>query len=312
MTEGMTLRRIGAAIFACLLWSTAFTGVKIGLKYAPPLGFAGIRFTLSGIILMFLAGGIKNYITVLKNHLNIILKVAFFQTLLVYSLFYTGMTIVSGALAAIVIGSSPLNTALVAHFTMHNDRMTWQKTISIAIGILGIVIIAISRKPWSMDGLIEFLGIMILLASSFSGAFANVLVAKDKKAVPPLILASAQLFIGGLALMIISIPLEGFLAFQTFPLEFYLALLWLSILSAAAFTIWFSLLKKPGVKVSDLNLWKFIIPVFGAILSWIILPDESPSLFPVIGMICVTLAIIAYYYCVNYKKSACRTGITDK
>ena len=312
MKEGMTIKRIALAILACLLWSTAFTGVKIGLQYSSPLSFAGTRFMLAGILLMFLGGGVKNYITELKNHFRTILMVGFFQTFLVYSLFYTGMTMVSGALAAIVIGSSPLNTALVAHFTMHDDRMTWQKTGSIAIGIAGIVVIALSRKPWSVEGIVEFYGILILLVSSVSGAFGNVIVAKAKQSVPPLILASAQLFIGGTALFLLSIPLEGLPAFGQFPLEFYLALAWLAFLSAVAFSIWFNLLKKPGVKVSDLNLWKFIIPVFGAILSWMILPDESPSLFPVIGMCCVALSILAYYYCVKFNRSACKVSKKNK
>lgn len=300
----MNFRRILAAIFACLLWSTAFTGIKIGLKYTSPLGFAGARFMLSGIILMFLVNSPKRYLLEVKEYWRSILLVGFFQTFLVYSLFYTGMTMISGALAAIVIGSSPLNAALVAHFTMDDDRMTWPKSMSIGIGILGIIIIAISRKPWSLEGVVELLGILILMASSISGAYGNVIVAKAKKAVPPMILASAQLFVGGLTLFLFSLPIEGFPAFHSFSLKFYLALLWLAVLSAAAFTIWFNLLKKPGVKVSDLNLWKFIIPVFGAILSWIILPDESPSLFPIIGMCCVTLAILAYYYCVKFNQKS--------
>lgn len=301
----MNLKRIFAAVFACLLWSTAFTGIKIGLKYTSPLGFAGARFMLSGIILMFIVGNPKRYLLEVKEYWKAILLVGFFQTFLVYSLLYSGMTMISGALAAIVVGSSPLNAALVAHFTMHDDKMTWQKSISIGIGILGVVIIALSRKPWSLEGIVEFLGILILLTSSISSSYGNVIVARAKKSVPPMILASAQLFAGGCALFLISLPIEGFPDFQSFPVEFYIALVWLAILSAVAFTIWFNLLKKPGVKVSDLNLWKFIIPVFGAILSWIILPDESPSLFPIVGMCCVTLSILAYYYCVKFNKSIC-------
>lgn len=310
MTEGMDLKRISAAIFACILWSTAFVGIKIGLKYTSPIGYAGIRFTLSGFILMLFVGSIKKYINALKVHWQAILMVGFFQTFLVYALLYTGMTMISGALAAIVVGSSPLNAALVAHFTMHDDRMTWQKTMSIGIGMAGIVIIAISRNPLSLEGLIELSGIIILLVSSISGAYGNVIVARAKKSVPPMILASAQLFVGGLTLFIVSLPLEGFPAFGTFPTEFYLALLWLAILSATSFTIWFHLLKKPGVRVSDLNLWKFIIPVFGAVFSWILLSEEHPTLFSVIGMLCVALSILAYYYCVKFNRSVCKTEAT--
>jgi drug/metabolite transporter (DMT)-like permease len=66
----------------------------------------------------------------------------------------------------------------------------------------------------------------------------------------------------------------------------------LSFLSAAAISIWYTLLKRPGVKVSSLNMWKFIIPVLGAILSWLILPNENPTLIAIIGMVLVALSLV--------------------
>jgi drug/metabolite transporter (DMT)-like permease len=71
-------------------------------------------------------------------------------------------------------------------------------------------------------------------------------------------------------------------------------LLWLAFISAVAFSLWFWLLRRPGVKVSDLNLWKFIIPVSGAILSWVILPDESPNMSSIFGMAMIALSIVLF------------------
>ena len=40
-------------VLACFLWSTAFAGVKIGFRHLPaPLTFAGLRFTLAGLMLI--------------------------------------------------------------------------------------------------------------------------------------------------------------------------------------------------------------------------------------------------------------------
>jgi len=55
------------------------------------------------------------------------------------------------------------------------------------------------------------------------------------------------------------------------------------------------LLQRPEVKVSQLNLWKFIIPVFGAIFSWLLLPDESPHLSSVVGMVVIAASIVLFY-----------------
>jgi len=50
--QKQTITHSGLAILACLLWSTAFVGIKIGLQHTTPLQFAGLRFFLSGILLL--------------------------------------------------------------------------------------------------------------------------------------------------------------------------------------------------------------------------------------------------------------------
>jgi drug/metabolite transporter (DMT)-like permease len=270
------------AILACFLWSTAFAGVKIGLRFAKPFSFAGLRFILSGLILLPFCGKMTTYIRIVSTHFKTILCVSFFQTALLYGLFYTGISLIPGALGAIVIGAAPLFSALTAHFLMPDDELNLLKSLSIAIGILGVIIISLSREPWHASGFMEFIGVFLLILGCVSSSIGNVVVAREQNQIPPLILNSSQILIGGICLFLISIPLEGLPNFH-FPLSFYAVLLWLSILSAVAISIWFYLLKSPGTKVSELNLWKFIIPVGGALLSWIILPDESPQILPVIG-----------------------------
>ena len=87
--------------------------------------------------------------------------------------------------------------------------------------------------------------------------------------------------------------IEGF-TFSDKPANYYYSLAWLSFLSAAAYSIWFLLLQRKGVKVSELNIWKFIIPVFGAILSWVLIPNESPDLVSVAGISITALALILF------------------
>jgi len=44
--------------------------------------------------------------------------------------------------------------------------------------------------------------------------------------------------------------------------------------------------------VSDLNLWKFLIPLFGALFSWVLLPAEQPQVLTIAGMFIITLALL--------------------
>lgn len=283
------------AIIACWLWSTAFVGVKIGLQYQTPFQFAGIRFFLSGILIFIYFGKPKRFFTELKANWKFITLLAIVQIFTQYALFYSGLNLVPSALAAMIIGSSPFFIAVVAHFSFHNDKMTPLKTGSILIGVLGIAIITLGRANVEMKGELELLGIGLLLVNNLASGYSNVMVSKHSGGISPIVLSSTSLIIGGSMLFLVSIPKEG-IHLGPFPPTYYFALIWLSFLSAAAITIWNILLKRPKVKVSILNVWKFLIPVSGAILSWIILTDEKPDLTSIIGMIIIALSLLALNY----------------
>lgn len=283
------------AIVATWLWSTAFAGVKIGLEYHTPLQFAGIRFFISGILILLINGKLQRFYQEIKANFRLVLWVSLIQIFVQYALFYSGLDLVPGALGAMIIGSSPLFIAIVAHFAFHNDKMTPMKTVSILIGVAGIAIITLGRTKVEMRGELEFLGIGLLLANNLVAGYANVLVAKSPKEISPLVLSSSTLMIGGFLLTLVSIPVEG-IHLGPFPAKYYAALGWLSFLSAAAISIWYVLLKRPDVKVSVLNVWKFLIPVSGAILSWIILENEKPDWVSVSGMIVIAFSLITLNY----------------
>ena len=285
------------AIFACILWSTAFPFVKIGLQYCPPLPFAGFRFIISSLILIVFLLFQKKTFPLFKlsfNQWKIVLAVSFFQTVILYALFFFGLTFVSSAVGAIIIGSSPLITALTTHVITRDDKITKSKFLCIIAGIIGIVIITLNKSPIKGGTYFQIFGVVILIISSVSSAVGNIIVSKEKKSINPIILTSMQMFTGGIILSLISIPIYGVPQLPLNP-TFYIALFWLASISAIAFSIWFWLLQKPFVQVSELNIWKFIIPVFGAVFSWILIPAEHPTLIIIIGMLIVASSILFYY-----------------
>ena len=284
------------AVCACLLWSTAFVGVKTGLRYSDPFSFAGIRFILAGLLLVPFWWRRRPDWQRFSANTRIILLVSFFQTFLVYGLFYLGMTMVPGAIGAILIGASPLTAAVIAHYLGKNDNMTGRRGMALLLGMAGVIVLGVNSRPWvSPAGLREFVGIVLLFFCTVASGLGNVLVAGERSDMDPVFFNSAQIFLGGICLLITARCL-GYSCTGSYPLAWYLALGWLSLLSAAAFSIWFILLQRPGVRVSSLNVWKFLIPVFGAVFSWLLLPDEVPGLASLAGMTLVAVSILLYSF----------------
>jgi drug/metabolite transporter (DMT)-like permease len=282
------------AIVACLLWSTAYAGIKLGLQYDKPFHFAGVRFIISGIIILPFTVSPVLYLKTIKGYWKVIAMVTILQIIINYSFFYMGLQLVPGALGAVIAGSQPLVTALVAALFHEGDKLTRRKIITIIFGMSGVVLISAGRQALKLGTAIELLGVGMILIANTSLSLGNIIVSLRSKGINPFVLSSASLFSGGLVLYLVSIPVEGIPA-GPFPTDYWIVLLWLSFMAATAFSIWYNLLQRPGVKVSELNLWKFIIPVAGAILSWLLVPDEYPEWITITGMIIITGSLLMFF-----------------
>lgn len=281
------------AFLACFLWGSAFAGAKIGFEYVGPITLSGIRFMLAGLLLVPVLFIIHADIIGALKHWRFMLLFGFIQTFLQYGLFFMGLDKVPGAVAAIITGLGPLFVAVMAHLTMRNDRFTPRKIVAVALGLAGVVFISISKGGTVGESTTFISGVVLLLLSNLAGSYTNIMVAKSGYGISPVMLTSFANFTGGLLLFIVSLFVERpDLSFTAYPLKFWGAVLWLAIIPAVGFSIWYYLLSRPDVKVSELNIRKFAIPVIGVIMSWLLLPGESPDIQTVIGIV-ITISSIA-------------------
>ncbi|MDF7823718.1 DMT family transporter [Pontiellaceae bacterium B12227] len=289
MPLSKSLRYSLMAVFACLLWSSAFVAGKQALEYQTPLNLAGTRFLLAGLLQLPLCGHLLAPLRLIKKEFLTVLLVSLFHTVYLYSTFFIGLSWVNGAEGAMMIGVGPLASALMAHVLMKDDKMQPRLLFGILLGMSGVVFVSLASNPWNPEGLKEFFGLMLLLSGAFVSAIGNVVVAKRKGGLHPIALNSAQMLLGGALLLLIALPFEGVPALNL-PAAYYGSLLWLATISATAFGIWFFLLSR--VKVSRLNLWKFLIPLCGSVLAWLFIPGESPTWPSLVGMVLIVIGII--------------------
>ena len=288
MSVSMKLR----AVLACLLWGSAFAGAKIGFQYADPILLSGMRFTLAGLLLVPVMIAQKADFRGALRHWKFMLGFAFLQTFLQYGLFFLGLDKVPGSTSAIIIGAGPLFVAIMAHLTLRDDKMTLRKVLAIILGLSGVAFISLAKGGELAGNNPSFwAGVALLVLSNLVGSYTNIMVVKKKEYnISPVVLTSFANFTGGILLFLTSLIVEK-PQIGPFPTEFWFALVWLAIIPAAGFSLWYGLLQKPGVKVSELNLWKFLVPVTGCVLSWVLLPGEKPDIPSVIGIVVITLAL---------------------
>ncbi|MCD8030643.1 MAG: DMT family transporter [Bacteroides sp.] len=279
------------AILACILWGSAFVGAKIGFEYTTPLHLSGMRFSLAGLLLIpYLMYRKVDWKANLREW-KYMLGFGFLQSCIQYGLFFMGLNLVPASVSAIIIGGGPLFIALMAHIALPDDKLTLRKSFAILLGLTGIVCISLTKGGTGQTGMAFYAGVALLILSNLVGASTNIIIARNKGRVSPVMLTAFANFTGGVMLYILSFFTEDWYIREYTPV-FYAVWLWLAFIPAAGFSIWYTLLQKPGVKVSELNMWKFVIPVTGVILSWIWLPSEKPDVYSVTGIIVITCALL--------------------
>jgi drug/metabolite transporter (DMT)-like permease len=292
---------VGIAVFCSILWGSAFPVLKVSyeeLQMAADdtiakIVLAGMRFLLAGI--MILVGLLivnRKYLMVTKRQLFFLTIFGFIQTGLQYFFFYNGLANVSGMQGAILISSGTFFTVVLAHFFYTNDRLNWNKAIGLVAGFTGIIV-----ANWGQELQLSFQltgeGYMIL--SGLTGAIGTIMAKELAVGIHPFALTGWQLTIGSGIMLIVGVPQLSDHAMTFTTLGWWL-FIYSAVLSAAAFALWYSILKYN--KAGEISMYKFLTPVSGAVLSAVFIPEEKLTIFIISALVLVAMGIIS----VNYKK----------
>ena len=289
------------AVLCCLLWGSAFPCIKLGYQlFDIPSGdsssqilFASIRFTLAGI-LVILAGSIMQgkLLKPSKTAIPKVLKLCMFQTVLQYIFFYIGLAHITGVKGSIVNAVNVFFTILVSCLLFRLEKLDRQKLVGCIIGFAGVIIVNLGGE---FDMSFTFLGDGFLMISAFAYALSSVLIKIYGKDENPVMLSGYQFAAGGLIMILAGLAMGGRLNAVTF--QGILLLFYMAFISAGAYTLWSLLLKYNPV--SKVAVFGFCTPIFGVILSAVILGESASfQLKTLIALMFVCVGIII----VNYKK----------
>ena len=269
---------ITLAAFCCLLWGSAFPSIKIGYKLwdigsddrMAQILFAGMRFFLAGILTILIGSCISRRILLPKrSSLPKIAALSMFQTILQYIFFYLGLAGTSGTKSSIITASNVFLAILVSAFIFRTEKMTMKKLVGTIVGFSGVLLVSLSGG--SLDGVFSLTGEGFIFLSALSYAFSASLTKKFSKTEDTVMLSGWQFVFGGAFMMAVSIIFGGHI--PSADLSGCGMLLYLAFVSAAAFYIWGLLLKFNPV--SKISVFGFMNPVFGVILSMLLLGENG-------------------------------------
>jgi len=283
---------LALATLCCLLWGSAYPSVKIGYVLfdidttGAQVLFAGYRFTLAGMLAWVITSVYYQKIVVPRlNEWGSMVSLGLVQTTLQYIFFYIGLANTTGVKASIINATSTFFAILFAHLILKNEKITRAKIFGCILGMAGVIIIQLNGGK--IDNSFSLMGdgflFLVCIASALGAVMTRIFTQKSDS----MILTAYQLMIGGVVLIIVGLIMGGTITQLTIP--GLLLLIYLSALSAVAFTIWTMLLKHNPVGV--VAIYGFMIPVFGVMLSGIFLGEQFLNLRILVSLTCVSVGI---------------------
>jgi drug/metabolite transporter (DMT)-like permease len=249
----------------CVVWSSTWLVIKIGLRDLPPVSFVALRFVVAILVLLAISIGRARLLPRSQADYFVLAGTGLLMFSLNYTLLFWAELHVSSGLAAVIQASIPIFGMIFAHWMLPDEPLRWQRLFGALVAMAGVGLIC--ARLLNFNGWLAFLGGVATAIGAASAAFSNVLLKAKKIQLAPSMLAAWQMIFGTAPLLLLGLTIDGS------PWRFHwtgravLCLLYLAVIgSSFTFLLLYWLL--PRMSVTRLQTIALITPPGAIALGW--------------------------------------------
>jgi drug/metabolite transporter (DMT)-like permease len=263
-----------------LIWGASFLLIKIAVDDLGPLPLVSVRIGLAAALMSAFLRLTGRPLPRARREQIALLYIGVMNTALPFALITWGEQDIDSGLATVLNATVPLFALVFAHFALADERITPQKVGGLALGFVGVAILASRSAESSSPNPIS--GQIAVLAASASYASSAIVIRRYLRHLDPFVIAGGSLTVGAVVIILVTLvaawPLPGA---DDLSLEAVLAVLTLAVLNTfVAYLLFFGLVKAWGAIRS--TLITYAMPPIGVTLGAIFL-DETVDEKIVIG-----------------------------
>ncbi len=251
----LTLASLLPVLFV-LLWSSGFIGAKLGLPYAEPMTFLGLRFAI--VTAMMLAASLAlgaRWPASPREAMHIVVAGVLLQGVYLGGVYIGIAKGVGAGIAALIVGLQPILTAaLVRRFL--GERVSARQWLGFVLGLVGVVLVVTSRLGLDIGHLWGVVATLVALAGVTLGMLYQ------KRFCAGMDLRSGTAIQNGVAA---AMMLVGALLFEDMRIEwtpsFLFALAWLALPLSVGATLLLYYLLRLGTATRLMSVLYLVPPV---------------------------------------------------
>ncbi|HYM20801.1 MAG TPA: EamA family transporter [Candidatus Kapabacteria bacterium] len=255
----------------CLIWGSTWLVIRLGTDASlPPFAAASMRFFLATTLLWSFVLYKKIALPRSRSSWGAVILIGFLTNGLQFGIVYWASRFIPSGLEAVIFGTMPLFTAVIAHYHLPGDHLTRTRITGIIIGVIGIATIFL---PQFSEVRGEALGPMVLIViAPMLGAVSAVITKKKTHDIPAVTLNAVTTVVGAVLLGIVSLASEPLEKIQLTQAQIGPVLYLAIIGTIVTFGIYFKLIKMTSAVT--MSFVSVITPAIAVILGWIVLGEK--------------------------------------
>ncbi len=266
-----------------VMWSSAFTSARIIVAAAPPLSALAVRFLISGTLAVLIARALGQSWRLTRAQWRATVIFGVCQNALYLGLNFFAMQTVEASLAAIIASTMPLLVALAGWLVL-GDRLRPLSLFGLLAGMVGVALIVGAR----FGGGFDVFGVSLCVVGAVALTVATLSMRGATSGGNMLMVVGLQMLVGSVALM-------PFAAFENLQVEWSMALIAAFVYTTlvpglAATLVWFLLVGRIGaVRAATFH---FLNPFFGVAIAAVLLGEALRPL-DMVGVAIIAAGILA-------------------
>ncbi|KGN38909.1 hypothetical protein N801_19930 [Knoellia aerolata DSM 18566] len=270
--------RAGRMLFITATWGACFIFIAWGLRDASALWFGALRALIAGAALVALGLVQRRPQPRGARAWGWITLTGLVNVSLAFAAMFAGVAGLATGTAAVLANAQPLLILLPAWW-LYGEVVSARTATALVVGFAGLVVVALPGGGGSGAAL------SLLAAAAVT---AGTLLSRRLSGIDVLAATGWHLLIGGLALGVFAMLVEGAPVVDWTP-RFMLSLAFLSLVGTAATTVaWFVEARRARLDV--LTAWLFLTPVVGIVLAvWVL--GERPAGWTAVGLVATLVAM---------------------
>ncbi|MBI5829362.1 MAG: DMT family transporter, partial [Chloroflexi bacterium] len=247
-----------------LVWGSSFLWIKIAVQEVGPFTLVAFRLLFGVLGLLVIMRWQRQSFPRDRRTLLAYLFMGVVNTAVPFVLISWGETKIDSGLASILNGTVPLFTIVIAHYWLHDEKITVGRLAGLAVGFVGVVVL-VSRDfgPQGLHG--NLWGQLAVIAASICYATAITFSRRHLRNQPPVVQSFMVLLLADAVIWPATLMVDRPFHLPQLPVT-WLALAWLGLLgSCFAYLMFFYLINAWGP--ARASLVTYVFPVIGVILG---------------------------------------------